>query len=101
MKRWASVVLATTLLAGPAIAQDDSPYVGVWDCGVAEFTFTRATYHNRSELMVPTDIEQDGNSFLMSFSDGYQIGVSINPDDTMQWVSMESGDTFDCTRLYR
>lgn len=102
MKRLSLLALAGIVLAGgtPVSAQDIPPYIGVWDCGVGVFTFTRDSYNNGSDIMPATDITVDGNTFVFTFEDGYQIGVSMHGDDAMQWVSMESGDMFDCTRLY-
>lgn len=102
MKRLLLPLLAGMLVAGgpPARAQDLPPYVGVWDCSVGIFTFTRESYNNGSDIMPFSDIEQDGDNFIISFADGYQIGVSMNGDEAMQWLSMASGDSFECRRLY-
>lgn len=40
----------------------------------------------------------DGN-YVLSFDDGYQIGLSSVTDTSMQWLSMASGDQFECKRV--
>lgn len=97
-------LLAIVAMAGTApaiaLAQDEAPYVGVWDCGVGVFTFTRESYNAGEGTLGPATVEVDGNNYILTFPDGYSIGVSSPTDETMQWFSFESGDMFDCTRLY-
>jgi hypothetical protein len=95
----AALIAATpTLAAAPA----DAPYVGVWDCQVGVFVFTRETYSNAggADMQAASSVEQEGNNYIMTFPDGYQIGLSSPTDTSMQWLSFESGDMFDCTRLH-
>ena len=95
----AAALIATTptFAAAPA----DAPYVGVWDCQVGVFVFTRETYSNAggADMQAASSVEQEGNNYIMTFPDGYQIGLSSPTDTSMQWLSMETGDVFDCTRL--
>ena len=95
----AAALVATTPAVGAAPA--DAPYVGVWDCQVGVFVFTRETYSNAggADMQAASSVEQEGNNYIMTFPDGYQIGLSSPTDTSMQWLSMESGDMFDCTRL--
>jgi hypothetical protein len=51
-------------------------------------------------MQVASSVEKEGNNYIMTFPDGYQIGLSSPTDTSMQWLSMESGDMFDCTRLH-
>ncbi len=83
----------------PAAAAARWPFLGKWDCGVAEFTFTRTTYNNGSEDMPIKKVEKtkDG-SYTLRFADGYSIGLSGFTKDTMAWFSPESGDSFECRR---
>jgi len=104
MKLAALFSAAAVFVATPAIAQApaDAPYVGVWDCQVGVFVFTRETYGNAggADMQAATSVEVEGNNYIMTFPDGYQIGLSSPTDTTMQWLSMETGDMFDCTRLH-
>ena len=100
----AAIVTAVALVATTpafAAAPVDAPYVGVWDCQVGVFMFTRETYSNAggADMQAATSVEKEGNNYIMTFADGYQIGLSSPTDTTMQWLSFESGDMFDCTRL--
>ena len=54
--------------------------------------FTRETYSNAggAEMQAATSVEHEGNNYIMTFADGYQIGLSSPTDTTMQWLSMES-----------
>lgn len=82
----------------PARAEEP-PFVGRWDCEVAEFTFTATTYHNGSETMKIAKVTRDGTAYLLHFADGYRIGLDGVKRDKMQWFSFESGDSFTCRRL--
>ena len=95
----AAALIATTPTS--AAAPTDAPYVGVWDCQVGVFMFTRETYSNAggAEMQAASSVEKEGNNYIMTFPDGYQIGLSSPTDTSMQWLSMETGDMFDCTRL--
>jgi hypothetical protein len=94
----AALVATTTAFAAAPV---DAPYVGVWDCQVGVFMFTRETYSNAggADMQAASSVEKEGNNYIMTFPDGYQIGLSSPTATTMQWLSFESGDTFDCTRL--
>jgi hypothetical protein len=102
MRRFAVLVTGILALAAasPALAHDDAPYIGVWDCGVGVFTFTAESYSPGDAPMQIKSIEGSDGTYTMTFDDGYQIGVSMNGNDAMGWLSMASGDSFDCTRLY-
>ncbi|NEX44907.1 hypothetical protein [Pseudotabrizicola algicola] len=94
-----AVCSATLLAAGPSLAAETFAFEGRWNCEVAEFTFTADSYNNGSEDMPITDIAVDGNGFVLSFDDSYQLFVSVNPDSTLYWFSPVSGDSFTCQRL--
>ena len=44
-------------------------------------------------------MEKEEGNYILSFSDGYQIGLSSVTDTSMQWFSMQSGDQFECKRV--
>jgi hypothetical protein len=99
-------MMKRTLAAGlflaactPAAMAEPYPFEGRWDCEVGEFTFTDTTYDPGGEEMQILDVAQDGDSFVLTFADDYQIGLDINPDGTMQWFSAASGDSFTCRPL--
>lgn len=92
----AIVALAT---ATPVIAADDAPYIGSWDCGVATFSFTKDTYDAGEGPMPIRKVEKEDGNYILSFDDNYQIGLSSVTQTSMQWLSMASGDMFDCKRL--
>lgn len=97
------IILAVTFAglasATPGFAAEDAPYTGSWDCGVATFSFTKDTYDSgEGPMPVRKVVKQDGN-YILSFDDNYQIGLSSVTKTSMQWVSMASGDMFDCKRI--
>jgi hypothetical protein len=91
----ATIALAT---ATPVIASDDAPYIGSWDCGVATFSFTKDTYDSGEGPMPIRKVEKEDGNYILSFDDNYQIGLSSVTQTSMQWLSMASGDMFDCKR---
>jgi hypothetical protein len=96
-------LLATLLASGAALAQDGSdelPFVGRWNCEVAEFAFTDTTYDNGTEVLPIREVQEgtDG-SYTLFFDDDYMITLSGFTGDAMGWFSHESGDNFACTRL--
>ena len=100
MHRARLLIAVTTLLLAkmPAMAADELPFVGTWDCEVATFTFTRDTYDNGSEKLAIEEIQEgtDGSWTLM-FADDYVITLSGFTGDQMGWFSPASGDSFQCT----
>ncbi|UIJ73542.1 hypothetical protein [Aurantimonas sp. HBX-1] len=95
-------LLAAALLAmapASALASEELPFLGTWDCEVATFTFTPTTYDNGSEEM-PIEEVQEGSdgSYTLLFADDYFITLSGFTGDTMGWFSPASGDNFSCTR---
>lgn len=102
MKPAAILTAAAIIAAAPTVGvAQDAPYVGVWDCGVGVFTFTRESYNAGEGTLGPATVEVEGNNYVFTFPDGYSIGVSSPTDTSMQWMSFASGDMFDCTRLYK
>ena len=87
------------LLSALPAAADDLPFLGRWNCEVAEFTFTASTYDPGGAPMEIRDIAQEGDDFVLTFDDDYQLSLAMNPDGTMAWFSPASGDSFTCTRL--
>ena len=49
---------ATALAPARAFADDDLPFLGRWDCEVAEFTFTPDTYNNGSDDLPILEIQE-------------------------------------------
>lgn len=93
-------LLALALLAAaPAAALPSPPYLGRWDCEVAQFTFTERSYDaGDGPMPVEKAVEDDGNYHLF-FAEGYSIWLSGITETEMTWLSDASGDSFSCTRL--
>ena len=97
---WAiTSINATGAAASPASASGDAPYVGTWDCGVATFSFTRDSYDSGEDKQPIRKVEKEGGNYILSFDDDYQIGLSSVTKTSMQWLSMASGDMFNCKRV--
>jgi hypothetical protein len=95
----ASIAIIALATATPGLAAGDTPYTGSWDCGVATFSFTKDTYDAGEGPMPIRKVEKEDGNYILSFDDNYQIGLSSVTKTSMQWLSMASGDTFDCKRL--
>lgn len=95
----ALTAIVFALAAAPAGAQD-RPFVGEWDCEVATFVITEEIYNNGSEDLPIEEIQEgtDG-TWTFLFADGYFFTVGDVTEDTMTWLSGESGDTFSCRRV--
>jgi hypothetical protein len=83
----------------PDIEPTPYPFAGTWDCEVATFTFSGNSYNNGTETVAIENVIQRENSFALSLSDGTSIALDMDGADRMQWLSGETGDTFQCTRL--
>ncbi|WAJ27189.1 hypothetical protein [Antarcticirhabdus aurantiaca] len=95
-------ILAGLCAPGAALGQggDELPFVGRWNCEVAEFAFTDTTYDNGAEVLPIREVQEgtDG-SYTLFFDNDYMITLSGFTGDEMGWFSHESGDNFACTRL--
>lgn len=89
---------AFLLVALPAAAAEDPPFVGTWDCEVATFTFTADSYDSGEGPMPILRTEKDGNAYILTFADDYRIGLANITATEMDWASAASGDSFHCKR---
>jgi hypothetical protein len=101
------LILTVTALAGCVSSPDPAPvpdtpaypFVGTWDCEVETFTFTATTYNNGSETLPIENVVARDPSYALSFANGYAVALDMDGADRMQWLSGETGDTFQCKRL--
>lgn len=107
MKASIKITLAATMLLGagtlagaPAQAREQMPFVGVWDCEVARFTFTNESYNPGDEPLPILSIEREGEHYHLTFADDYRITLSNVTETSMGWFSEASGDGFECVRVY-
>ncbi len=98
MMSWLVACVVVSAFGGSARAAD-APYLGAWDCGVATFWFTPNGYDNGSEILPVRKVTKDKGAYILSFDKGYKIGLSGVTRDKMSWLSMESGDGFECKRV--
>lgn len=76
------------------------PFLGTWDCEVATFTFTTDTFNNGTDDLPIQEIQEGSDgSYAIFLSDEYFISVSGFVGDQMGWLSSETGDSFQCTRV--
>lgn len=99
ISRMLRYTVALILLAIPAQAADEPPYVGSWDCEVATFTFTADTYDPGEGPMPILKSEGDGDAYTLSFADDYRINLANITATDMDWFSEASGDAFHCKRI--
>jgi len=99
-----ALLVALAILAAPALpaaAAEPMPFVGVWDCEVGTFTFTNETYNPGDQVMPILEVEEKDGDYHLMFADDYSVWLSGISEESMGWLSGESGDGFTCTRLYR
>jgi hypothetical protein len=95
MKNW---IAALAFMASCTVANaGDYSFVGKWNCDVATFTFTNRTYDDGHVVPI-RKIERFGNDYRIFFPEGYGIALWDVTAKTMTWHSLESGDTFKCTK---
>jgi hypothetical protein len=102
-RRTAALLAFSALLAAsaPAQAREQMPFVGVWDCEVALFTFTNETYNPGGEAPLPIlALEREGDDFHLTFADDYRIALTGVTETRMGWFSEASGDGFECVRVW-
>ena len=100
MTRPSLALALLTLFSSSAIASEDLPFVGKWDCEVATFTFTNSTYDNGSETLAFEEAQEGSDgSYTLLFEEDYMITLSGFTGDEMGWFSPASGDSFACTRV--
>lgn len=85
----------------PAAAADVKyPFIGGWDCEVAEFTFTPEMYNNGSEDMPILEIEKEAqDAYTLTFADDYKVSLSGISKNRMHWASSFGEDLYECKRL--
>ncbi len=100
-RRTMRAFLISLILSGLAlpVRAAEPAFAGRWDCGVGEFRFTADSYDPGGEPMEIHDIAVEGNTYVLTFADDYQLSLEMNPDGTMAWFSPVSGDSFICRRL--
>ena len=91
--------LVWAIIAIPASAAQNYPFVGKWDCEVSTFTFTSTSYDNGSEKLRIKKVRKVGGNYELSFAGNYKISVGRITAKTMSWLSGETGDAFSCKRL--
>ncbi len=99
MTRLAFASLATLAACVSTAAAAPWPFEGRWDCEVGTFTFTGTTYDPGDAPMEILDVAEEGNGYILTFADDYQIGLEMQADGTMTWFSAASGDGFTCRPL--
>jgi hypothetical protein len=95
------VVGFSFILACVSLAQAKHyPFEGKWDCDVSIFTFTDLTYNNGSQTLTYKTVKRQGTSYLITFADGYRIGLFGIKRNSMTWMSGSStDDVFRCRRI--
>jgi hypothetical protein len=96
----AAALMAALLATTAAQAREQMPFVGVWDCEVALFTFTNETYNPGDEPMPILSVEHEGDHHHLTFADNYRITLSNVTETSMGWFSEASGDGFECVRVW-
>ena len=97
----AAIVLALLALSGCVSEDQAEPYafVGSWDCSVAVFSFTNTSYNNGSQSYAIKSVAQDGNNYTLYIQDGIKVGLGAVTATGLTWVSLTTGDQFNCRRL--
>ena len=80
----------------------DLAFMGSWDCGVTVMTFLPEAYmpSNDADPIRVTEYKDIGNGATrITLQGGEQMVVQNVTDQGMNWLSMQTGDSFDCTRV--
>ncbi len=97
------LVIAAVLLSGCVASEVAEPYPweGVWDCGelAGVFTLTDTIYNPGEEEIEILEISEEGAGHVLRMVDGYEVHLTIAPDDTMHWLSLHGYDDLTCRRL--
>jgi hypothetical protein len=76
------------------------PFIGSWDCEVAVMTFTGYIYNNGEEDIPIQEVQENSDgSYTLLFAGDYFFTLSGFTPNQMGWLSGETGDSFNCTRL--
>jgi hypothetical protein len=99
-KTFIAIATVTVLLPASWAIADDFPFVGKWNCGVSDFTFTNRTYNisGGGETLPILKFERFGSDYRLGFAKGYALALLNIKPRTMTWRSLASGDTFSCKR---
>jgi hypothetical protein len=92
------MALVTGCVSGPSGPSEPYAFVGTWDCGVANFTFTNTTYNNGDTTYPIQNVAKDGSNYTLRFGNGYVLGLGAVTATGMTWVSGQTGDQFNCVR---
>lgn len=102
MRGWAGLVVLL-LLAAMSASNATEPFAGRWRGGPATcrtpFTITEKSYTPPGGGTIRiVKVERDGNSYLLSFADGYRVALFSVKGRSLTWHSPISGDTFELSR---
>lgn len=99
---WTLALLCAAVSAGlatPTAARSQPwPFEGSWDCERRQFHFSAALYDPGEQPMPILDIAAEGDTFILTFAQDYQLSLAMNPDGSMTWYSPVSGDSFLCRK---
>lgn len=80
----------------------DFALMGSWDCGVTVMTFLPDGYmpSNDADPIAVTEFRSMANGATeITLAGGDRMVVQSVTDMTMNWLSLQTGDSFDCTRV--
>ena len=95
---------AILLTACQAVPTDPSEFafMGSWDCGVTVMTFLPDGYMPSNDdppIPVTQYRRLTGGGTEITLAGGNRIVVQGVTDTAMNWLSLQTGDSFDCTRV--
>ncbi len=98
----ARLAVASLLLlasGGSALAQEDYPFTGEWECDGAPFVFTSTVYSIGDESFDVQEVQEGSDgSYSLFLSDEVYITLSAITSDTLDFSSSESSRTMSCRR---
>lgn len=105
MPRPLALILPAFLLAACQAAPTDSAdlgFMGSWDCGVTVMTFLPDGYMPSNDdppIPVTRYRQLTGGGTEITLAGGDRMVVQGVTDSSMNWLSLQTGDSFDCTRV--
>ncbi|WP_102959165.1 hypothetical protein [Mangrovicella endophytica] len=96
----AGLALALLVPCDASAQEEELPFVGVWDCEVATFTFFHDFWNNGTDdIPIQETQENTDGSYTLFSSDEEYVTVGDFTPDSMTWLSGQSGDSFSCRRI--
>jgi major membrane immunogen (membrane-anchored lipoprotein) len=77
---------------------DPYAFVGTWDCGTTQLTFTNTTYNDGTRDFPIQYVARDGMNYTLRFANGAVMALAAVTETGLTRVSGNSGAQLNCRR---